>query len=508
MQNNVVIFRVDANALIGSGHLMRCLTLANILKNQGADIHFISRNLSTAYQSMILQQKIVLHLLEDQSPPEPDNWLGVTWEEDAKATLEIVNILSLVALLVVDHYSLDDRWESCLQTKVKKILVIDDLANRPHVGDVLLDQNIYFDQERRYQSLVSKNTSCLIGPQFSLLRSEFNRARQLFPRLKRALLPVKRINICFGGVDANGDTLKVLQALTPWLAENNFQIDVILGAISPHTEAIKQWIKPHASIQLYFSPPHMAELLAKADLGIGAGGSMIWERACVGLPSIVMAVADNQKQPAENAACFGMHHFLGESAAISVEKLRTSIAFLLDNPFLRQNFADNCLRLVDGRGAKRVANQVFPPVIALRPAIAADCLDIFVWRNHPVNRQYSHNSQEILYEEHQVWFQKILQAKDRFLLIGSDKQGSLGVLRFDSHNDRCMVSVYLVPNRQGEGLGPALLKEGLEWLKLQYQKPVVVYAEIYTENIASHIAFLRAGFKKQFSTFIAEVTLS
>lgn len=512
---SIIAFRVDASSMIGSGHLMRCLTLANALKMEGAEIYFISRHLLLPYQSLI-QQAFTLHLLptnkhmhhiETTQQSIYENWLGTTWEEDANDSCHILKTLSNVDLLVVDHYGIDARWETYVRSHVKKILVIDDLANRAHDCDSLLDQNYYYGKESRYEHLVPKNTLCLLGPQFALLRPEFQKARQLFPRLERTHLPVKRINICFGGVDAKGDTIKVLTMLKPWLDEKKLQIDVIVSSACSHIDVINEWVKQYSSIRLYISPPNLAELLALADIGIGAVGSMIWERACVGLPSITLAIAENQQQLAEDTARAGMHLFLGKSSSVSTEQLQAAISLLLNNSPLRQNFADNSLHLTDGQGTQRVVRQIKTPTIFLRQVSAEDRDNLFTWRNASINRQYSHDAREISYEQHQAWFEKILQAEDRFLLIGADQDGPIGVLRFDYKEKHWLTSIYLVPSRHGKGLGTALLKEGLMWLKSNCKGCITVHAEVQPENIASMIAFERAGFKRQFSTFTAEVNL-
>ena len=510
-----VAFRVDASTIIGSGHIMRCLTLADALRTQGAGINFICRGLSSIFELLITQRGFVLHLLpvvdakpnvDNDQEPAHAHWLGASWKEDAQASLDILESLGGVDLLVIDHYAIEARWERYVRVQVKTILVIDDLADRMHDCNFLLDQNLFTNQNVRYKPYLDEKTQCLLGPRYALLRPEFAQAQLAFPRGERPLEPVKRVNICFGGLDSSGETIKALEALNPWLNEEGLSVDVILTAASPHREAVETRAKQNAAITLHISPDNLAELLTTADLGLGASGSMTWERACVGLPSIVMAVAQNQQRPGEDAGRAGIHLFVGENRVVSIEHLRLAVAFLRSNPLLRQGLAENCLRLIDGRGAQRVACRAIVPEISLRKALMGDCKNVFVWRNDLVNRRHAHDSREISYEEHQRWFENILKAEDRFLLIGSDENGPIGVLRYDYHADHWMTSVYLVPERHGEGLGTPLLIKGLEWLRARCKGRIIVQAEIRPENIASQAAFERAGFKNLFSTLVIEVS--
>ncbi len=509
-------FRVDASTTIGSGHLMRCLALADALKVHGAEIHFICRHVPAVYETRVTQRGFTLHplpavdappLVDDNQSPPHAHWLGASWKADAQASLDILESLDGVDLLVIDHYAIDTRWERCVRAKAKKILVIDDLADRAHDCDFLLDQNFYADQSTRYKRHLDEKTQCLLGPHYALLRPEFAEARKTFPRAARPLDPVKRMNIGFGGVDAAGGSLKALEALKPWLEAKSLAVDVILGEASLHREAVEFWSKRYPTVTLHISPNNIAELLAVADLGLGAAGSMTWERACVGVPSIALSVAPNQQPIGVNAGRAGMHLFVGESREASVEQIRSAIAILISNPPLRQSFADRSLRLVDGEGAQRCVRHVFRPTISLRRAAIEDCEHVFAWRNAPANRRHAHDAREISFEEHRRWFERVLRTEDHVLLIGSDINGPVGVLSYDRKDEHWLTSIYLVPARHGEGLGAPLLLEGIDWLKSRYEGPITIHAEIQSENVASETVFQQAGYQKRFSTFATEVNV-
>ncbi len=190
------------------------------------------------------------------------------------------------------------------------------------------------------------------------------------------------MNICFGGVDSKGEAVKALKAIKPWLDKAELQVDVILGSVSPHREIVESWAEQYPAINLYISPNNLAELLAAADIGLGASDSMNWERACVGLPSIVVSIAPNQRSSGQSAGRVGMHLYVGESQEVLVKNLRSAITLLINNSPQRQSLADTSLRLVDGRGARRV----LPLGISLRQASIQDCEKVFGWRNNPVNR--------------------------------------------------------------------------------------------------------------------------
>ncbi len=349
-----IAFRVDASNQIGTGHFMRCLTLADELKKHGAQIRFISRNLPTHLSDMLTEKGMeYLPLSTDVAKESVDelvhaNWLGTSQAQDAQATVQAL-ASQLWDWIIVDHYALDERWERAVRGKCKKLMVIDDLADRQHDCDVLLDQNYYADMQTRYNGKVPLQCQLLLGPRFALLRKEFRTLRQ---KVKVRTGNVKKILVFFGGVDADNYTSLAITALAEMNAKRH--VDVVIGAQHPFREQIQKDCLAHGYL-CHVQTTRMAELMAEADLAIGAGGSATWERCCLGLPCIVGAVAQNQVQAAKDLAIVGVARYVGTTLEITKEKLNQSLEQACNQDWLNKASLFG-LALVDSEGVLRVTN--------------------------------------------------------------------------------------------------------------------------------------------------------
>ena len=309
--NDVVAIRVDSSEQIGSGHLMRCLTLAERLRNDGAVVHFICRELSGNLNHLVREQGFSLHIL----PRHTDHpaltgyaaWLTVPQEVDAEETRTILRQIQPVERLIVDSYALDAVWEQKLRPLVREIFVIDDLANRPHDCDVLLDQNYYREMRHRYDGLVPLACKLLLGPRHALLREEFYAAREKIGVRDGVL---RRILVFYGGSDVTRETEKAIRALVE-LQLPSVAVDVVVGGSNPRRASIENLCAAYDFLHYHCQVSNMAELMAHADLCLGAGGTTTWERCFLGLPAIVTAVAENQIQICEDCAEAGYICYLG-----------------------------------------------------------------------------------------------------------------------------------------------------------------------------------------------------
>lgn len=293
-----IAFRADASLVIGTGHVMRCLTLANALHQQGAECTFVCRAHEGNLQAKIAEAGHCVHMLPlpqlQHRPVASDeyaDWLGCSWKVDAAQTKDA--LIGAYDWLVVDHYALDARWESALRDHTSKIMVIDDLANRPHDCDLLLDQNLG-RVAADYASLVNPGTTCLTGPKYALLRPEFaalraySLARRQRPRLENLL-------ISMGGIDKDNVTGQVLDILRECKLPPKCRITVVLGEHAPFIDDVQKKAALYESrCQVKINVKNMAEIIANSDLGIGAAGSTAWERCCLGLPTLVLILANNQ----------------------------------------------------------------------------------------------------------------------------------------------------------------------------------------------------------------------
>lgn len=298
------VFRADASLVIGSGHVMRCLTLADALKAHGYRCHFICREFPANLFELIEERGHGLTALPTGSHPESENttvhghWLRADWREDAEQTVKELQRLA-PQWLIVDHYALDAQWEAVVQQKGLKLGVIDDLADRPHCCNWLLDQNLG-RRERDYSGKVPHGCVCLIGPEYALLRPEFAEWRpySLSRRTRRPVL--NRLLVSLGGVDNDNVTGRVLSALENTELLKNAVVTVVLGQDSPwisQTRGQAEKLDLHVDVKVGVG--NMAELLSESDLCIGAAGGSVWERCCLGVPSWLVVLAENQKQGAK-----------------------------------------------------------------------------------------------------------------------------------------------------------------------------------------------------------------
>jgi len=494
-----VVFRVDASMQIGTGHVMRCLTLAEELQNKAAEIYFICREMPGHLADFIRDKGHHVYLLsndeinDQQSRQDSDSylsWLGVESQQDAIETGEVLKNIEDVDWLVIDHYAIDEQWEAVQRDLVKKILVIDDLANRSHVCDVLLDQNFYHNFKTRYTGLLPDGCEQLLGPAYSLLRKEFRETRKKINRLNKE---VKRLFIFFGGVDASNMTERVLQAIINSDVEK-ISIDAVIGKTNPHKQQIEKLCATNKNIVLHIQIDDMARMIAQADLCIGSGGTVTWERCCLGLPAIAYSVAENQRQLLLDSAKAGLVYVPDEDNP-AAEDIVCDLKSMLHNSCLREHISQAGFAAVDGKGAVRVTNMMLASGIAFRKADLSDMQKVYDWRNDVSVRKYSHNSEIIGFAQHQEWFKNVVKEPNRPILIGCIGNKELGVVRFDISDNVAEISIYLTPDRQGMGYGAGLISAGEKWLKNQFPNVNKINAEILTENRASSKIFETCGYK-------------
>jgi UDP-2,4-diacetamido-2,4,6-trideoxy-beta-L-altropyranose hydrolase len=487
-----IAFRTDVSNQIGTGHFMRCLTLADQLKKQGAQIHFICRDLPK-YLSEMLKAKDIeyIPLSSDVMIDQIDelahsSWLGTSQVQDAQATVKAIASQSW-DWIIVDHYALDERWERSVRGSCKKLMVIDDLADRQHDCDLLLDQNFYVDMQSRYNGKVPVHCQLLLGPRYALLREEFRRLRE---QVKPRTGEVKKILVFFGGVDLDNYTSLAIQALTE--LKITIHVDVVIGAQHPNREQIELACVAHG-YTCYVQTSRMAELIAEADLAIGGGGTATWERCCLGLPTVTICVAENQRKQIADAAEIAILY-----APISkrnlVEVIRGHVDSLLENPSLIKLISGTAMKFLDGKGALRVVTAMEFSFISIKRADLDDSENIFKWRNNNKIRDVSINSAPISWEEHQRWFDGVLTDKNRELVIGATENKTVGVVRFDIENDVAEVSIYLVPEGRFAGQGRNLLMNAERWLNINRPEIKCIHASVLAENDASKNLFLASSY--------------
>lgn len=479
---------------------MRCLTLADELKQRGAQIRFVSRHLPERLRRMLAVKGHEFALLDSAKNDVPmdelahAHWLGVSQVQDATDTVKALSDGSW-DWLIVDHYALDYRWESLLRQSAKKILAIDDIADRQHDCDILLDQNLYADMETRYNGRVSAHCQLLLGPRYALLRDEF---RKLHEQVKPRTGLVKRVLVFFGGVDADNFTGRTIEALSE-IGFAGLHVDVVIGAEHPCREQIKTACVQHG-FTCHIQTDKMAELMVAADLGIGAGGIATWERCCLGLPTLVFCAADNQQKQAADAAQEGLLYFPEIQDDLKPTIQRHARA-LIENGYLRHFISLNSMQAVDGRGVLRVVASMAFAGVEIRLATSDDSEKLFNWRNHPSIREVSRNTNAIAWQDHQKWFASVLSNSKKWLLIGEKAGAPIGVVRFDAKSDEAEVSIYLTPEKASSGLGLDLLHSAERWLEAKHPETRIIRAQVLGENDRSMKFFIKAGYKMESANY-------
>ncbi|MBS4195487.1 UDP-2,4-diacetamido-2,4,6-trideoxy-beta-L-altropyranose hydrolase [Lederbergia citri] len=308
-----ILIRTDASVEIGTGHVMRCLTVAQEMHKYGHQVTFVMRNLYGHLANLVKQHGFSVKMI---------HYIGdFKLEEDVRETKGFL-LKKMYDICVVDHYSIDIDWEEEIRPYVKKIIAIDDLANRHHDCDLLLDQNMVRNYLKRYDELIPKHCEKLLGPRYLVLREEFIKVRQM---AKPKNGQISRLLVFMGGSDPTGETEKVLRAIDEF--DTSFpQIDVVVGAANPNKEFIRTFCKK-LELSYHCQINYLATLMSKADFSIGAGGSTSWERCYLGLPSSSTIVANNQIEATEEASRLGLLFNLGNHKNVTIETYK----FLLMN---------------------------------------------------------------------------------------------------------------------------------------------------------------------------------
>lgn len=354
-------FRVDSAPLIGIGHVMRCLALADTLRARGHHCQFICRAHAGAYLQPLQQSGHPFSLLPPPAQPlaadTPScDWLATTIAADVDDSCR--QLAQAPDWLIVDHYAIDQRWHQRFRQRfpVSRILAIDDLADRPLDADLLLDQTVGISAER-YQGLLPGSGQLLLGSPFMLLRPEFGQWRQ------RALSrpheqPVQRLLLSLGGTDPAGLTLPLLQQLLAHPACSALQFDVLISSSAPAVTALRHCCQQQPRVQLHVDCQAVAPLLAAADLAIGAAGSSAWERCCLGLPSIQLVIAANQREISRQLSQRGavLSVDASDTGANPSTEVLTQLLQLLQNSQLRLSLSQHAAALCDGQGCERVSD--------------------------------------------------------------------------------------------------------------------------------------------------------
>lgn len=493
----LVAFRCDASLVIGTGHVMRCLTLAAKLRDSGAECVFLCRahpgKLDERIQSA--GHKVVLLPPPDgaapQGPPEHAGWVGVPWQQDVTDTCRALSGRR-PDWLVIDHYGLDSRWHGAMRPQAVRIMVIDDLADRPLDCDLLLDQNLG-RQTQDYAGLVPETCRQLIGPQFALLRPEFA-ARRAGALLGRHDRPLRNILITMGGVDAQDVTSGILRALQNVALPAELTVTVVMGGTAPALGRVKALAKRMPwPTEVVVDVTDMAARMEVADLAIGAAGSTTWERCVMGLPSIILQIAENQSGIARAMIAAGAALDPGHVASLDFDMSFSRCLRQAQRSL--QALSERSALICDGDGTGRVVRDLILAKPGFRPATLEDSHRIWTWRAASALETFSASGEKPDFADHHAWFTKALKDPLRSIHVLMLGTWPCGYVRLDrSEQKRAKVSVCLAPDARGEGLAASLLSKAADLgteMDLSH-----IDAVIHVQNVASLRCFERAGYTR------------
>lgn len=354
-----IAIRVDASVASGVGHVMRCRTLAKALSAQGAIVQFICRAHAGNCIETLRGDGFVVTALSaptgNTDAAEREDyaaWLGTSQAHDADETIAALD--GPIDWMVVDHYGIDADWERRLCAHADRIMVIDDLANRQHDCDLLLDQNYVHGMQTRYTDKLPREATCLLGPTYALIRPEY--AKQRCGR-HQSDGEIRRVFVFFGGTDPDNLTGRTLSALAA-SALQHIAVDVVVGANNPNRTALEAQASAMPQIRLHKPRLHLADLMAEADLAVGAGGTTTWERCCLGLPSLVVSIAENQQRACEALARDGVIEWVGHHDQVTAADLADALMALIPDPARVRSLASASRALVDGHGTRRVVEHL------------------------------------------------------------------------------------------------------------------------------------------------------
>lgn len=489
-----VALRADASRQIGLGHVKRCLALAQALRRIGIDTCVVSRALGARTAEMAREADIeVLFLPAAASvPPDPSPahaaWSDVGWQVDSEQTAAALGALGADAV-VVDHYAFDARWHRRVaELGGARVAVIDDLADREIDARLLVDPTLHASHRDKYRARYPDDRLLLGGPRYALLGPAFAGGEPVSIEAG-----VASIGIFMGGADVADLGGLALRACREHVGFDG-PIEIVATSVQPHLEALQALARRWPRTQVRCDLPDLAGFFSRHGLQIGAGGGASWERCCLGVPTLALIGADNQRALLPALAAAGAVATLDDGERVDEAAIGRAVRALLDDPGRRRALGRRGRELVDGLGATRVALALASPALVLRDAASDDAAAVFPWRDDPSTRRFSRNPAALDPGDHRRWWAESLASADRRLFIARIGTRDVGVFRFDLDGTGAEVSLYLDPALTGLGLGRAMLAAAQRCCttKLGVSR---LEGEVLPTNGTSRRMFASAGFE-------------
>ena len=476
-----LFFRVDASTEIGTGHVMRCLALAQACIDAGGKAIFAMATQAPELEIRLKSEGIEIVYLSVHR--------GST--EDAKKTATLARQFD-VSWVVVDGYNFGAEYQKVIKNFGLDFLFIDDYGHADYYyADIVLNQNIYAHEE--LYSNKESYTQLLLGTSYTLLRREFWQ----WQGWKRKIPSVaNKILVTLGGADSDNVTLKVIQGLQ-LIEIENLEVIVVVGGSNPHYELLQTAIEQSSFvIHLKTNVTNMPELMAWADVAIAAGGSTSWELAFMGLPSLVLILADNQRETAQKLGEMEVAINLGWHENVSFKKISVEAIGLLELSEVRSKMTKLAKKLVDGQGSHKVLLHVEEKQIKLRQVSKDDCKLLWHWANDPEVRKVSFSSDFIPWDSHVQWFTSKLADSDCIIYIALNNfDEPIGQVRFDIEANQATISISIDANFRNQDYGSKFIRVAVKKI-FSASKVKTVNAYIKNENYKSIQSFIKAGFNK------------
>ena len=457
---------------------MRCLALAEAIRDRGGEVVFVSQACDGNLLNIINERGFRSQPLSAESRTET---------EDAIETLQICDDADCH---IVDHYFLGGTWEYTVRRTGSRIVAIDDLANRRHLADILVDSTFPGDVNR-YLGL--SDGLALLGTRFALLGADYRLARRAIDAGRHGDSP--RVLVFMGGSDIPGMTLVALTALAGSDFEH-FGVDIVIGANSPHIDAIERMSRRHRRWRMYGQQASLAPLFSQADFAITAGGVTLLERACAGVPGVTVSLADNQLPSTTALATAGVTTFVGRSEEVTPDLVSSAMIAIISSEQLASEMRLRGLSAVDGLGALRVAEVLLPTPrdrLLLRAAQNSDVAQYFEWANEDEVRAQSLSSRTIDWDTHVTWFAEKLASPHSYLYVLEAKGLPVAQARFERRGDSLVLGYSVDYLHRSRGLGTEVVTRAID--ALPETGPREILATVKRTNLGSLGALTKAGFR-------------
>ena len=500
-----VFFRVDSSNEIGTGHVRRCLTIAKGLKDRGVrDVGFICSRLegniiddllNHSFEVRIIARSPEFNLKDVQQYRLPEiGRLSQVQVVDAEQTIQLLNN-EHPDILITDSYLIAETWENIVRPYVKSLVVIDDIANRFHNCDTLIDNN-FSDKADAYDLLVPSKCRKLCGTKYVLLNQDFLG----FSNIRDPIVNITKLLVFFSGsVELNPFTVTVVNKLKS-IDPDTIHIDVVVGGNTKEViEVTNDITRPNTTVS--GTVPTFVHLMKNANLAIGAGGITNWERCYLGLPAIVVAIAKNQV-PSSSALSRGKYiNYVGELSDETPAKIEELVRQFVDNTDLLNKQSILCQKLVDGKGLRRILISLLPKSFfsfSLREATIDDVDMYFGWVNNPEVRKSALNASLITFQNHIKWFKKQLISNEVYMYVYECDGVAIGQTRFNIIDGIAYIDYSIDALARGKGIGYCMLEEAIK--RFSTMNNVLIVAEVKKANSASISIFEKLYFDKFLET--------